>query len=302
MMDLTQELSTDGNLPIFLFHGVIERQRHVIRNYTRKHLPAAEFRGMLENVGRAGRAMSMDEVVEICHSGDPFPRGAFAVTFDDGFENNLTVARPILDELGIPAIVYATSRFIDENGMSWIDRIEYALESVQWGELLLPWSPEPTTFENAPEKISILNNIRQKVKSTPALDVDSFVSDIFQQLHLEEVRASDDQLDRKMTWDQVQSWCANGCLVGGHSHSHAILSFLTPALLEQEVDISLQMLKEKAGIVTRHYSYPEGLEHCFSEDVIRFLKTRGITCCPTAMDGLNRPGTDPFHLRRVMVS
>jgi peptidoglycan/xylan/chitin deacetylase (PgdA/CDA1 family) len=302
MMDLTKRLSSDGSLTIFLFHGVIERQHHKIRNYTRKHLPAAEFRSMLEAVGRAGRPLSMDDVARISGSGDPFPKGAFAVTFDDGFENNLTVARPILDELGIPAIVYVTSRFVDENGMSWIDRIEYGLESVRSGELRLPWSKTPSIFDGDHARIEILNDIRRNVKSAPALDVDAFVSDIFRQLDLEEVTASNDQLDRKLTWDQVRSWCAGSYLVGGHTHTHAILSFLAPARLEQEVDTSLRLLKENAGIVTPHYSYPEGLEHCYSENVIRLLKTRGIACCPTAIDGINPPGMDPFHLRRVMVN
>jgi peptidoglycan/xylan/chitin deacetylase (PgdA/CDA1 family) len=302
MSDLTRRLTQDGCLTIFLFHGVIDRQQHQIRNYTRKHLPAAEFRTMLEAVGRVGRAMSMDEVVRVCHSGEPFPKGAFAITFDDGFENNLTVARPILNQLGIPATVYVTSRFIDENGMSWIDRIEYAMEVVSTGVLKFPWSMKAFSFATAAEKIAILGDIRTHVKSTPDLDVDAFVSETFRQLGLEEIRSSREQLDQKMSWGQVRDWCADGFLVGGHSHTHAILSFLSSSQLEREIDVSLDMIGEKAGIVTPHYSYPEGLAHCYSEEVIRTLKARGVTCCPTAIDGINQPGTDPFHLRRVMVS
>ena len=87
MMDLTQRIFEDESVTIFLFHGVIERQHHKVRNYTRKHLPAAEFRAMLEAVGRGGCPISMDDVTRICGSGEPFPKRAFAVTFDDGFEN-----------------------------------------------------------------------------------------------------------------------------------------------------------------------------------------------------------------------
>jgi peptidoglycan/xylan/chitin deacetylase (PgdA/CDA1 family) len=302
MSDLTRRLTQDGRLTIFLFHGVIERQQHQVRNYTRKHLPAAEFQAMLEGLGHAGHAMSMDEVASACRNGEPFPKGAFAITFDDGFENNLTVARPILSRLGIPATVYVTSRFIDENGMSWIDRIEYAMERVSAGSLKFAWSANAAPFTTAAEKIAILGDIRTHVKSTPDFDVDAFVSDVFRQLDLEEVRSSGEQLDQKMTWDQVKDWCADGFLVGGHSHTHAILSFLSPSQLEREIDVSLKMLSEKAGIATPHYSYPEGLAHCYSEDVIQMLKGRGITCCPTAIDGINQPGADPFHLRRVMVN
>jgi peptidoglycan/xylan/chitin deacetylase (PgdA/CDA1 family) len=302
MTSPVDRLADDGRLTIFLFHGVVETCPYEVRNYSRKHLPATEFRQILEALGRRGQALSMDDVVRICRSGDAFPSGAFAVTFDDGFENNLLVARPILDDLGIPATVYVTSRFVDENAMSWIDRIEWAIERVAAGSVRLPWSLEAVEFNGKDAKIELLNEIRRIAKLDRDLDLDDLVSSIFRQFDLDEVRASDDPLDRKMTWEQVRAWRAPGFIVGGHSHTHAVLSFLSPDALDREIDTSLQLLRDKAGIRTSHYSYPEGLAHCYSPSVISALKARGVTCSPTAIDGTNPPGADLFQLRRVMVS
>ncbi len=69
-----------------------------------------------------------------------------------------------------------------------------------------------------------------------------------------------------------------------------------------ELDTSLNLLKEKAGVGPKHYSYPEGQENCFSEEVINVLKSRGVRCSPTAIDGVNTTGVDPFRLMRVSVS
>lgn len=295
-------LTDDGTLVIYLFHGVVETSTHEVRNYTRKHLPVADFRAVVEALARRGEPLSMDQVVSIAASGQAFPRGAFAVTFDDGFENNLTVARPVLDALNIPATIYATSRFIDENGMSWIDRIELALERTSRGTLRLPWAHEPVSFDAPDGKISLLNDIRLNVKSDRRLDGDALASDIFRQLGQDEVCSSDDPLDRKLTWRQLREWVAPGFIVGGHSHTHPILSFLSPDQLAWELDTSLALLRERGGVATSHYSYPEGLAHCYSPEVIAALKNRGIVCCPTAIDGINPPAVDPFHLRRVMVS
>jgi peptidoglycan/xylan/chitin deacetylase (PgdA/CDA1 family) len=302
MMPYADRLTDDGSLTLFLFHGVIEEDRHRVRNYTRKHLLAADFRAIVEALGRSGQALSMDQVLEYCLAGRAFPPRAFAVTFDDGFENNLSVARPVLDHLGIPATVYVTTRFIDENGMSWIDRIEWALERTPGGTLRFPWLPMPVAFDGAESKIAVLTNIRQAVKHDPFVNVDALVADIFSQLELDEVTRSDDPLDRKMDWRQVRAWSAPGFIVGGHSHTHPILSFLTPSQLDGELDTSLTLLKQMAGLAVTHYSYPEGLAHCFSPQVIAALKARGIACCPTAIDGVNPPGTDPFRLKRVMVT
>ena len=59
--------------------------------------------------------------------------------------------------------------------------------------------------------------------------------------------------------------------------------------------------KKKADIDTIHYSYPEGLKHCYSQNVIYELKKRGVLCYSTAISGLNNITDDLFHLKRVMI-
>ena len=56
------------------------------------------------------------------------PRNAYAITFDDGFENNYSLAAPILDDFNLPATFYFSTDFIENNSMSWIDKIEYCVE------------------------------------------------------------------------------------------------------------------------------------------------------------------------------
>lgn len=293
----------DDRAAIFLFHGVVESLPYRVRNYNRKHLSADAFRAVLEGLLSAGgRPLTMNDVYEHCRNGEPYPPKAFAVTFDDGFRNNLTVALPIMRSLGVPATFYLTTRFIDENAMSWVDRLEHAFERMTHGSVQLPWEARRRDFATAQEQIAVLADIRTRLKSDPAADLDAAVSQIVASLGVEEVRASDDPLDAKLSWQEVRTLAAQpDCIVGGHSHSHGILSFLAPAELEPELDLSFSLLAEKGGVASHHYSYPEGLRHCYSEPVIEALKRRGIGCCPSAEDGLNDPGTDPFRLKRIFV-
>jgi len=291
----------DGTLAIFLFHGVVERSPYAVRNYTRKHLEKDAFAGLLRALkGAGGVPVSMEDVVAAHEAGTALPPRAFAVTFDDGFENNLTVAAPVLADLEVPATFYVTSGFIGEHRMSWIDRIEFAMEDAPPGALRLPWGT--AAFSDAASRHRLLDEIRLKVKSDPACDAHGLASDIQAQLGLEPVFVHDSPLDRKMTWAQVAELNAPDLfIVGGHSHTHAILAFLPEAELEAEIATSERLLRENAGVTCRHYSYPEGLAHCYSDRVIAVLKRHGTVCCPTAIDGVNPPGTDLFHLRRVMV-
>ncbi len=299
-MDYAARLS-ENRFAIFLFHGVIRRQTHAVRNYTRKHLELDHFAGALRTLLAAGgRPVSLDEVARAHEAGEALPPRSFAVTFDDGFLNNLTIAAPVLADLSIPATFYVTSDFVASNRMSWIDRIEWALEQAAPGALRPPWGPA-VPFSDAESRRSLLGEIRRHVKSDPGIAMDALATELQAQLGFPETWSSEDDLDLKMTWDQVRELASDPLFtVGGHSHSHPILAFLPKAELERELDLSLALLRDNAGIGPRHYSYPEGLAHCYSPAVIGQLRRRGVVVCPTAIDGDNDAATDLFELRRVM--
>ena len=79
------------------------------------------------------------------------------------------------------------------------------------------------------------------------------------------------------------------------------MSFLNHEDLNNEIDINLKLIKKHTGIVAHHYSYPEGLAHCYDKSVISLLKKKGILCCPTAQHGTNTKNTNPFELKRIFV-
>jgi len=293
----------DGHLAIFLFHGVVDGGDYAVRNYTRKHIAAEVFDSFLSTLCRSGQPISMNDVVELKWRNDPYPGRSFAITFDDGFENNLSVAAPLLRKHKVPATFYVTTGFIGTNRMSWIDRIEWAFEQVGALAIRVPWSRAPCQAADAAAKKRLLDEIRKEVKSDPGLEPDAFASDVQTQLGFDETHCGDGPLDLKLTWDQVRALDKDPLFtVGGHSHTHAILSFLDAEALERELDTSLGLLEAKAGISTSHYSYPEGLAHCYSNTVIDALRRRGIVCCPTAEPGTNDSNIDLFHLKRIAVT
>ena len=80
------------------------------------------------------------------------------------------------------------------------------------------------------------------------------------------------------------------------------MTSLDDLALEDEVTRCLDLLAEKASLTTEHYSYPEGLENCYSDRVAGVLRRHGIVCCPTAEDGTNSLGQGLFGLNRIAVA
>ncbi len=300
-MSLASHL-TDHEVAIFLFHGVVEESHYCVRNYMRKHLTREVFVRALEQLAACGHPISLAGVVDHCASGEPFPPRSFAISFDDGFENNFSVAAPILNDFEVPATFFVTSSFIEHNLMSWVDRIEHCLEHVRCGELRLPWADRPQAFSGPESKITLLEQIRCAAKSDPSVDLDELVSDVFAQCQVPQIAASDDPLDRKMSWRQVAELARHDLFtVGGHGHTHRIMTFLDDDALESEVSTCLDSLGRSAGVTARHYSYPEGLAHCYCDRVIEVLKRHGIVCCPTAREGTNALDANLFELKRIPV-
>jgi hypothetical protein len=187
--------------------------------------------------------------------------------------------------------------------MSWIDRIEYLFEESELPKLRLPWSGVEYSLDTRDSKISALQDIRAHVKNNSQVDPEAVVSSVFSAVDKPIVFASEDPLDKKLSWEQVRALDGHPLFqVAGHSHTHAVLSFLDDSRLKQEIATSIELLRSKAGIESIHYAYPEGLAHCFDARVIQELKSCGVRCSPSAIPGINTCKTDLFELRRIMVT
>lgn len=298
---ISQKLSKDGLL-ILLFHGVVRDNNYAVRNYIRKHIEVNYFRDVLSCLKSIGCCLSIDEVVDYHKKGEGYPANSFCITFDDGFENNLSVAAPVLDELGLPAIFYVTTDFIENGTMSWTDKCEYALEKTEKKSLRLPWSNQEIAIRTAEEKIDLMHELRNYIFQDCSKNPSLLTSWLYEILDMDMPLTTDDPLDKKLSWNQVKEINSHHLFsIGGHTHTHSIMSGLTPNNLDYEIDVSLGLLKDKAGIVTEHYAYPQGKANHYSKEVISALEKRGIICCPTAIDGVNYADTGLFDLYRHMV-
>lgn len=287
----------DETFAIFLFHGVVAEHRHLLRNYTRKHVDRTRFAEILDDLTAHGSPIALDDVLE----GD-VPPGAFVITFDDGFANNLTVAAPILGERGVPATFYVTTEFLQAGSGSWIDQIEHAFSAVDSVSLSLPPAGPGRAYHLLEEKRELLDAVRAYVKSTRDLDPYAYAAAVRRELHVEP-KPNDADLDRKLTWEEARQLDADPLFtIGGHGHTHRILEWLRDDELAEEIDRSLTMLRAELKRPIRHYSYPEGQADCYSDRVIALLQSRGIVCSPSAEAGVNRAGDDPFRLKRLLVT
>jgi GT2 family glycosyltransferase/peptidoglycan/xylan/chitin deacetylase (PgdA/CDA1 family) len=98
-----------STLRVLAYHAIADlKDCRILRPYG---MPPDRFECQMDTLLRAGfRFIDGDEFLRFLHHGARLPRKALLLTFDDCYEDLLTVALPILDERGIPAAAFAVTR------------------------------------------------------------------------------------------------------------------------------------------------------------------------------------------------
>ena len=132
--------------------------------------------------------------------------------------------------------------------MSWIDRIDYAVDISNGGKIKVPWGEE-VFFDDSESKIACLENIRKNIKVDKKINCDDFASSVQKQLNLDKFYIGNSELDLKMNWLQVKELTKDPLFtIGGHTHNHKVLSYLNEKNLKYEVDSSINCIQKNTGI------------------------------------------------------
>jgi peptidoglycan/xylan/chitin deacetylase (PgdA/CDA1 family) len=111
MQNLCGNRSSDG-FAILMYHRVAERVPGV-EPPTCNVSPQRLRRQLAGLVARGFEAWSLSKLVQARRAGLPIPSNAFAITFDDGYENNYLEAWPILRDLNVPATIFVATGYLD---------------------------------------------------------------------------------------------------------------------------------------------------------------------------------------------
>ena len=117
-------------VPILKYHRVgPSRPDHV------PTLSAAAFERQLALLARFRyRVLSLEELVGHLDRGARLPRRSVVITFDDGYEETHTVARPLLKRFGYPAIVFVPPGEVGRAGFAtWEQLAELARDGITVG-------------------------------------------------------------------------------------------------------------------------------------------------------------------------
>ena len=292
--------SSRGTLVILLYHGVTQGSNKGVANFSGKHIDIRCFEDQISLIQKKYTLLSMDDVVEIYTSGEPWPKNAVAVTFDDGFQNNYLNAAPILDKYNCPSTFYVCAGMINTDLMFWVDIIEDCLNRTKRKAVRIHLDEDVLLdVRDDDKKIQAIDTIKKYCKKAATSVKDRILDELVEETDVSP--SADASSDYKMmSWKQLKAINNDDLFtVGGHTLYHDIMAAQPVDLMEKDLDTTLSLLEYNLGTPIAHFSYPEGQAHNYSQEVISALRNKGIVCSPSAIDGFNTE-ENLFNLKRIM--
>lgn len=259
-------------------------------------MPSDIFREQMAFLARERRVVSMGELVDARKRGDELPPGAVALTFDDGYLNNLRVAAPILKEFGLPATLYLPTRYIDGGETQWVDRLFVAFErrtrhALQIDTPILAIEANLSVRQRAADA---KERFRALLLSASYADRNDLLAQLESQL-----APSGSPPRSTMNWEDVRRLTSQypGWEIGAHTVGHRDLNACDAAEAELEVRGSAATIKEQLGSQPRHFSFPYGRS---VENSREMVGRAGFDSAVAARsDGWDRSGSNPLWIGRV---
>lgn len=275
-------------ISILCYHGIIDNSPYGF-NSSGKHLNENEFDKQMGFLARNFEIVSMQNIENYFLGLESLPKKSVAITFDDGYANNLWNAHPILEKYGLSATIYLATEYINSRKIMWTDRLELALIQSQITEFeVLLDKIQHFDISNLTNKINALKTIKSYIKRANFKLNNIILDDIDQKLEIDK-NLIIPSIHKFLEWDEVRFMNSSGVWgIGAHTENHYSLGTLNQHDgIKQITDSLLKVKTELRTDLLPLFSYPEGRDFDMPKYAIKFLRSIGLKSAPSANPGEN---------------
>lgn len=256
----------------------------------------AHFAEQIEFVTRMFTPITVHDAVRRMRSGQPLPRNAVSVTFDDGYRDFADLALPVLERYDCPATVYVSTGGIEQGERFWWDRVIEAFAGTRRARLDLEM---PGSFDGEADiHLGLASRRRALVKTLnllweqPPRRVESLVNAIETDLA---ARPNGARAPR-LSLDQIARFDPKLIEIAAHCDRHCDLTRMRPEEVLEDVSSSRTILENASGRTVEGFAYPGGRQ----DNAVRQLIARaGFAYAAGTDKGINRRPFESFNLRRI---
>jgi peptidoglycan/xylan/chitin deacetylase (PgdA/CDA1 family) len=229
-------------------------------------------------------------------AGRPLPPRAVAITFDDGYRDNLVQAAPLLRELGVPATCFLVPGILARTTRAWWEELASAATNARATEIT--WEGRTHPLRTPADRHAAAGTLANGLKGRARAAREAAVDDLIELLDPARGYCTDEHF---MDWDDALR-LREHMEIGSHSLHHAILS--QESTEEQATDLctARTQLQERLGVDAPVLAYPNGTADDYAPSTVAAANRAGHSHAVTTRRGLNRTATSRYEVRRTVMA
>lgn len=290
------------------------------------------FEQQMDYLSENYHPVSLVDLLKLLENPGKMPDRCVAVTFDDGYADNLWFAKPILIKYHIPSTVFITTSMIGSDREFWWDDLERIIlipadlpdtlnlkigkKNYHW---LLTEDNEKTNSQNNPEKCKSPYRLSWDVTTGPlptrrhqvycdlhrllypldSGDRDGILRQLCSWADVPETGRRD---YRALSLEGISDLVGEGLIdIGSHGQTHPLLKTQSPAVQEKEIIESKQILQKILNRAISSFSYPFGDRGDFSPQTVRMVENAGYNLACASFPGHVTIRSNHYSLPRYLV-
>jgi peptidoglycan/xylan/chitin deacetylase (PgdA/CDA1 family) len=291
LLPLFRKLSPSGRtarLSILIFHRVLPDADPLFPEVP----DATRFDAMLRWMKSWFNVLPLPSAVERLAAGT-LPDRAAAITFDDGYADNYSVALPLLLRHRVSATFFIATGFLD-GGRMWNDTVIEAIRRCRQATLDLgALDLGRHSLAGIKERRAAIEACISQLKYLP----------LERRVALSEQVAAAAEVEPPstlmMSSGEVNALYRAGMQVGAHTVTHPILTKLTLDEARREIEDSTTHLQDLLGERVSLFAYPNGkLGDDYNEDHVHLVSDLGFDAAVSTNRGVADAHSDRLQLPR----
>jgi peptidoglycan/xylan/chitin deacetylase (PgdA/CDA1 family) len=243
------------------------------------------------------QVLALPDAVGNIRNQQTLPPNAVAITFDDGYIDNLAAAR-VLARHGLTATFYITAGCLAGGQPFWPSELRYLLSGIRADRVRLTADDLEMELDlsTTDARRSAVNRLTKLFKAH-AIPVREALR--------EQLRASAEGVEMPrvmLTWEEVREMCHLGMTIGSHTMTHPNLPNAGLAAAREELAAARERLESEINSEVTMFSYPNGgAERYMTPDVRQLVCDVGYAGATTSRNAFAGPHSDVYALERIEV-
>lgn len=260
----------------------------------RNRMSPQDFARQMEFLARHRHVIAMDALLDALEGDRPLRAGSVVLTFDDGYRDNLEVVAPMLERLGLPAVVYVPTGVITRGEPQWADRLYSAFRTRRRHRFRSASAPElDLDLGTAAGCAAAYRALSDRLLASGAAERGRLLDELDEQLE------SDAGMPGlTLSWEELRRLRDRhrGIAIGLHTADHVDLTALGSTAVKDELARSLAEAERELGSRPAHFAYPYNRASAATRRIVAEFGFRSAVC--SGRDCLIGPGSDPLALAR----